>query len=301
VAGGCGRVTTTEGHAWYIARCRVPFERELAVAEEAARRAGAIILTHYGTQPTAFETKADGSPVSRADLEANAAIVAALHAAFPDDGVLSEESPDLAALPGAPAGRLGKRRVWIVDPLDGTRGFLARTDDFAVHVALAVAGVPSVAVVHQPVGDVLDRAVVDQGAFRVQGGTTRRLRVSTRDAVADFRVGISRHNAPAALLAWLDQHGLGAEAVRLGASVKYSALADGALDVVLTVTRTEKEWDTCAPQLLVTEAGGSVTDGDGQPLRYNQPAGAIDRPRGIVASNGRCHAQLVGMIGPLLR
>jgi 3'(2'),5'-bisphosphate nucleotidase len=280
---------------------RVPFERELAVAEEAARRAGAIIMGHYGAAPSSFETKPDGSPVSRADLEANAVILAAIRAAFPDDGVLSEESPDDAGSVGSPAGdRLEKNRVWIVDPLDGTRGFLARTDDFAVHVALAVAGIPSVSVVYQPVADVLYRAVVGQGAFCVRPGTVRRLRVSTRATLAEHRVGISRHNAPAALLAWLDQHGLGAQAVQLGASLKYTACAEGSLDAVVTVTRTEKEWDTCAPQLLVTEAGGTVTDADGQPLLYNQPATALDRTRGIVASNGRCHGQLVAMVGVLL-
>jgi 3'(2'), 5'-bisphosphate nucleotidase len=213
--------------------------------------------------------------------------------------VLSEESPDDAGRAGA-ADRLRKSRVWIIDPLDGTRGFLARTDDFAVHVALAVDGIPSVSVVYQPVADVLYRAVVGLGAFCVSGGTVRRLRVSTRATVAEHRVGISRHNAPAPLLAWLDQHGLAAQAVQLGASLKYTACAEGNLDAVITVTRTEKEWDTCAPALLVTEAGGTVTDADGQPLLYNQPAGALDRSRGIVVSNGRCHGQLVAMVGVLL-
>jgi 3'(2'),5'-bisphosphate nucleotidase len=281
----------------------VPFERELAVAEEAARHAGAIILNHYAGGATSWETKSDGSPVSRADLEANQGLLAILRGAFPEDGVLSEESPDLAAGPGAAPGsdRARKQRVWIIDPLDGTRGFLARTDDFAVHIALAVAGEPTVSVVYQPVGDVLYRAVIGQGAFCQRGASVRPLHVSTRASLAELRVGISRHNAPAALTAWLDRHGLAAQAVRLGASLKYSACAEGGLDAVVTVTGAEKEWDTCAPQLLVTEAGGTVTDGDGRPLRYNQPPGALDRPRGIVASNGRCHAQLVAMVGPLLQ
>ena len=277
----------------------MPFERELAVAEEAARRAGATILNHYGAAPTAFETKADGSPVSRADLEANQTLLAILQGAFPDDGLLSEESPDLAGAPGGES-RLDKVRVWIIDPLDGTRGFLARTDDFAVHVALAVGGVPTVSVVFQPVGGQLYRAVRGQGAFCVRGATVSQLRVSSVGAFAEQRVGISRHNATAPLLAWLDERGLAARAVRLGASLKYTALAEGLLDAVVTVTGSEKEWDTCAPELLVTEAGGTVTDGDGQPLRYNQPALAIDRPRGIVASNGRCHAEFIDSLGPLL-
>jgi 3'(2'), 5'-bisphosphate nucleotidase len=270
----------------------LPFLRELAVAEEAARRAGGVILAHYTAAPTPFETKADGSPVSRADLEAEAVVLQTLRAAFPGDAILSEETPDSEE-------RLQTPRVWIVDPLDGTRGFLARTGDFGVHVALAVQGVPTVAVVYAPVEDRLYRAEAGRGAFAVQGSTSRRLRVSMRARFGELRVGVSRHNAPAALTAWLAQEGLADAAVALGASAKYMALAEGTLDALVTITRSEQEWDTCAPELIVSEAGGLVTDGDGQPLRYNQPAGQLARRRGIVASNGRCHDELIGRLGPL--
>ena len=271
----------------------MPFEPELAVAEEAARRAGAIILGHYGAASTEFSRKADGSPVSRADLEANAAILAIVRRAFPADGLLSEESPDEAV-------RLARERVWIIDPLDGTRGFLARTDDFGVHVALVVRGIPTVAVVYQPVGDRLDRAVLGSGAFRVRAGRAVRLEVSQEAHLGALRVGVSRHNAPPPLLAWLETHGLAPRAVRLGASGKAMSVADGTLDAVVTITGSEKEWDTCAPELVVREAGGRVTDGDGRTLTYNQPASAIDRPRGILISNGRCHDELLQLMAPLL-
>src|SRR5262245_47761410 len=115
------------------------YERELAIAEEAARRAGEIILRHYAAPSVDHELKDDGSPVSRADREADAAIADTLRSAFPDDVLLSEEQPD-------PLERRGARRVWIVDPLDGTRDFLGRTGDFCVHVALAVEGRPAAAV-----------------------------------------------------------------------------------------------------------------------------------------------------------
>ncbi|HEY0710486.1 MAG TPA: 3'(2'),5'-bisphosphate nucleotidase CysQ, partial [Polyangia bacterium] len=269
---------------------RVRFSSELAVAELAARRAGQVILSHYQAAATGWNLKGDGSPVSRADIEANAVIVATLQEAFADDAILAEESPD-------DEGRLQCERVWIVDPLDGTRGFLARTDDFAVHVALVVKGLPMVSVVYQPVGDRLGWAVAGEGAFVGEAGTPpRRLRCSDRAAMGDLRIGVSRHNAPPALLAWLDAVGLRAQAVQVGASQKYVALAEGALDAVVTITPSEKEWDTCAPELLVHEAGGVVTDGDGQPLRYNQPSALIHRPRGILASNGRCHAELLQRI-----
>ena len=268
-----------------------PLLRELAAAEEAASRAAGVILAHYRAGPTPFENKADGSPVSAVDREADAAIAACLTGAFPGDAILSEETPD------GPE-RLGRSRVWIVDPLDGTRGFLARTDDFCVHVALAIDGVPVVAVVHRPVSGIAYRAIAGQGAFRVEAGVATRLRVSGVDALSQLRLGISRHNAPPALLAWLDAQGLTGRALRTGASTKYTALAEGALDGVVTVTRGEKEWDTCAPELIVREAGGVVTDGDGRPLGYNRPD--VDRPRGIVASNGVSHQVLLAAVAGLL-
>src|SRR5512136_6064 len=100
-----------------------PLEAELRVALQAARDAGAAIMRHYGAGPNAVTAKADGTPVTRADLDANEVLVRALRAAFPEDGLLSEESADHPA-------RLRTRRVWIVDPLDGTRDFIERTGDF---------------------------------------------------------------------------------------------------------------------------------------------------------------------------
>jgi 3'-phosphoadenosine 5'-phosphosulfate (PAPS) 3'-phosphatase len=267
------------------------FERELVVAEEAARKAGDVLLRRYRDPAgPSFETKPDGSPVSQADLEANAVIEATLRQAFPGDAWLSEESADDLA-------RLGASRVWIVDPLDGTRGFLGRTDDFGVHVALAVEGAPTVGVVFHPVQAALYRAVAGQGAFRVGGDGVTRIRTSSSARLADFRIGISRTNAPPALLQWLEREGLAARAVRWGASGKYTSLAQGDLEAVVTVTFGEKEWDSCAPELIVREAGGEVTDGQGGRLTYNQRQ--VDRPRGVVSSNGACHPELLARLAGL--
>jgi len=268
-----------------------PYQRELAVARDAARRAAAIIARHYAAAAVDFRRKDDGSPVTAADLEANAAIAATLSAAFPEDALLCEEAPDDGR-------RLDKSRVWIVDPLDGTRDFLARTGDFTVNIGLAVEGRPAVTVVHQPAQGTLFHAARGAGSFREHDGGELRLAVSTAAALRELRVGISRHNAPAALLRCLDQHGLAARAVRLGASSKWLALAAGELDALVTLTTGETEWDTCAPEMIVTEAGGVVTDVDGVPLAYNQRD--IRRHRGIVASNGRCHAELLAAVRPFM-
>ena len=123
----------------------VDYARELEAAERAARLGGEAILRHYRRgSDVRIEIKPDQSPVTEADLAANAVIVDLLRAAFPDDGILSEELPDGEE-------RFSKRRVWIIDPLDGTRDFVARTDQFCVHVGLAVDGVAAVGAVFQPV------------------------------------------------------------------------------------------------------------------------------------------------------
>ena len=264
------------------------YERELLVATQAAERASAVILHHYRLGPTSARDKADGSPVTEVDLAANEVIETTLRHEFPQDAILSEETPDSAE-------RLRVERVWIVDPLDGTRGFVARTDDFCVHVALAIGGEPVVGVVVQPVSGAVYHAVAGRGAFR---NGSDRLQVSARSELGDLRLGISRHYAPPPLLTWLDSRKLAAAAMRSGASTKYTALAEGGLDGVVTVTGNEKEWDTCAPEIIVREAGGMVTDGDGRLLRYNQQD--IGRPRGIVASNGACHQRLLAEVAPLL-
>src|SRR5947209_10635416 len=109
-------------------------------------------MRHYVRPEIEVSTKADKSPFTAADLEANAAIIRALSAAFPDDAILTEETPDDPA-------RLTKRRVWIIDPLDGTRDFVARTGDFCVHIGLAVATEAVLGVVFQPVPASLAYAV----------------------------------------------------------------------------------------------------------------------------------------------
>jgi len=268
------------------------YTRELEAAVVAAREAGRIILGHYGAAGLVVERKPDQSPVTVADRQANDAIVDLLRATFPDDAVLSEEAPDDQA-------RLGCSRVWIVDPLDGTRDFVARTGDFCVHVALAVRGVPTVGVVHQPVADATFQAVRGQGAVVDAQGARTPLRVSATVSPDEVRVGVSRLNMSAELRHALAASGLEPRAVPLGASVKLMAVAKGTLDAVVSFAPAEREWDTCAPEVIVREAGGSYTDLDGAPLTYNQAD--TRRGRGTLVSNGACHAGLLALLGPAFR
>jgi 3'(2'), 5'-bisphosphate nucleotidase len=269
----------------------VELVRELEVARQAAREAGSVILAHYGAAEIEVQTKPDSSPVTAADQAANNVLLGRIRAAFPADGILSEETPDDGA-------RFSRRRVWIIDPLDGTRDFLAQTGDFCVHVGLAVDGVAVLGVVYHPVKDALYYARKGGGAFLETNGETRRLTASTRKQPSDLRVGISRLNPDEGLGKCLAASGLAPRAVQMGASTKHMALARGDLDGVLNLSQSEQEWDTCAPEVVLTEAGCMVTDGDGRPFRYNQKD--LFRRRGSVASNGQCHPYMLRIIAPCL-
>ena len=266
-------------------------DREHEVACQAARDAGRVILSYYGNPELVVDTKADTSPVTAADRAADALILDRLRTGFPGDAFLTEESPE-------DPGRLGKRRVWIIDPLDGTRDFIAQTGDFSVHIGLVVDGQPLLGVVYQPVRQALYHARRGGGAFLDSSGTSSQIRTSTRKVPGELRVGISRLNPDEGLGKCLAASGLAPRAVAMGASVKHMALARGDLDAVLNLSPAEQEWDTCAPEVILAEAGCTVSDGDGNPMRYNQKD--LFRRRGSVASNGLCHALMLRVMAPCL-
>ncbi len=259
---------------------------ELQIAERAARAAGAVIRAHYDRGPIAVDTKADDSPVTQADRDANAAILEILGAAFPADAILSEETPDTDA-------RLTSRRVWIIDPLDGTKDFVNRSGEFAVHVGLAIGGVPVVGAVDLPIAGITYGASLGHGAWRIDGERRTRVHVTTTAALPALRIGTSRAYPSAPLVAFLDEQGI-ASRVAMGASTKLVAVAAGDLDAVINLSSGECEWDTCAPEVIVREAGGVYTDGTGVAFRYN--LADPKHYRGSICSNTASHAAIVAAL-----
>lgn len=257
----------------------------LAAAREAALAAGALLARQAGRLHPA-SAKADGSPVTALDLEADQVIQRRLRAAFPHDPIVTEESGSEPPDDGA--------RFWLIDPLDGTRDFAAGSPEFAIHIALVERGTPAVAVVHQPATGALFEAVLGAGAWRVEPtGGLERLAVSSRSTLAELRVGVSRRAPGPRLTRLLAESPLGPRAVPLGASLKLTAVAAGDLDATLCLHDREKSWDTAAPGLVLTEAGGRITDVDGRPFVYGP--GDQAHHRGIVTSNGRCHEALCAL------
>jgi 3'(2'), 5'-bisphosphate nucleotidase len=278
------------------AMSKLSYDREIEVATELARAAGAVLLTHYHS-PFLVEQKVNAlqeiEEVTAADREANDLIVSRLAAEFPGDGILAEESADTED-------RLHKERVWLIDPMDGTKNFVQRDGDFAVQIGLSVAGEPVVGVVYQPVRDALYRAVRNEGSWLEQGDKpAARMRVSDRTDPAAMVLASSRSHRSPRMERVVDTFGFKFETRRGSVGVKIGLIAEQEADLYLHLSPSTKQWDTCAPEIVLTEAGGRLTDLFGKPLRYNGPR--IDNRNGVVATNSAAHEIVIDNLKPLLR
>jgi 3'(2'), 5'-bisphosphate nucleotidase len=269
-------------------------KHELDVAVDVARSAGAAILEQY-RGPLDIEQKNlddDSEPVTQADRIANELIVTRLQREFPNDGILAEESVDTSR-------RLDKSRVWMVDPLDGTNGFIAGNGDFAVQIGLAEHGEPMVGVVYLPSTGVLYRAVRGEGTWIERPQLeTKQARTSDARGFSNMRLAASRSHRSPRMNKVVQRFGFREEVQRGSVGIKIGLLIEQQCDVYIHLSPRTKQWDTCAPQLILTEAGGRMTDLFGEPLNYNVPD--VQNRNGLVASNGASHGQIIKTLAPLL-
>lgn len=272
------------------------YRREMEVALRLAREAGALILDYYD-RPVHVESKQEAGtsytePVTVADRAANELIVTGLHREFPEDGILAEESLDTER-------RLGKGRVWMIDPLDGTNGFIARDGDFAVQIGLAVEGRSVLGVVFQPLPDVLFYAAEGAGTWIERHGfEPERARVSDHRAVNEMRLAASRSHRSPRMDRVLEVLGLKDEVRRGSVGVKIGLIVERQCDLYIHLSARTKQWDTCAPEVILREAGGRFTDLFGEPFLYNAPD--VQNHNGIVATNGKAHDFIIEHLKPLL-
>lgn len=252
--------------------------KAIEVAESAAREAGRAILKHY-KKTYAVRDKGADSPVTNADIEANRLLHDRLCRTFPDFGWLSEESADSPD-------RLGRATLWVVDPLDGTRDFILGTDEFAVSVGLVHDGRPILGVIYVPPLDLLYVAAAGRGAW-LNG---RRIAPSTQSNVSEARLIVSRSEC--------ERDGLGEVLKRVelrhvdyvgSAALKMVRVASGERDAYITLT-PKNEWDFCAGEAILSEAGGRVTDGRGNVFQYNRKQTRVPH---LTASNGVIHNALL--------
>jgi 3'-phosphoadenosine 5'-phosphosulfate (PAPS) 3'-phosphatase len=259
-----------------MSESRFPYARELEVAKHAARTAGGAVMEFYDAQSAQTYVKKDGSAVTDADLAADRIIRQAILDAFPDDALLTEEGADVEV-------RLDNPRVWIVDPIDGTNQFVERTGEFDVLIALIVEGRPVVSVTYQPTEDMLLSAVTGQGATIEQLGKCEPLTLTPLPQDEPPRLMTSVWLGYPENFPFFERM-----AVRLAAPAPQVSLsgislrrimpgtqqADAVIGYKLGETLDDQtfawEWDFAAPDLIIHEAGGSMTDLQGHVHRYNK-------------------------------
>lgn len=271
-----------------------PYDHELRISLELAREAGAAILDLY-EGPLEIQQKADADdrePVTQADNLANEIIVERLRQEFPDDGILAEESIDTSH-------RLDKSRVWMIDPLDGTTGFIDGNGDFAVQIGLTENGQCVLGVVYLPLTGVLYRAVRGGGTWIERPDyDPEPARVSDHLEVSTMRLAASRSHRSPRMDKVVQAFGIKEEVLRGSVGIKVGLIVEQQCDLYVHLSPRTKQWDTCAPEIILREAGGSITDLFGQPLSYNKAQ--VQNRNGVVASNGVAHKRIIESLQPLL-
>ena len=270
-------------------------ELALRVAKSVAKDAWEEIAHYYGGSYKVHE-KSDG-PATTADREADRFIANKLQEVFPagEYGYLTEETE-------RGPGRLRRDKVWIIDPIDGTHDFIDGTGQFCIQIGLArrLRGRfrPVASVVYEPVAGRVFSALLGNGAWAESAAgdqKPKRLRVSRQSKPSGLRAVISRSHRTEALDCLIESL-RPASALSTGSvGLKLCRLALGEADFYpnLSLGGT-KEWDTCAPELILSEAGGCLTDLRGGALRYNRRN--VENEYGLLASNSACHQQILRAI-----
>ena len=271
-------------------------QRELEAAVGLARYASESILDHYSREIIAEEklgVDANYEPVTVADRAASRIIVEGLAAEFPGDAILSEEEADDVNV------RLSKKRVWIIDPIDGTAGFVKKDGDFAVQIGLAIDGEPALGVVLLPFHKVLYRAVKGNGSFaEYVGDEAKELKASATRDFEKMTLAFSRNHPSRGIKAIIAGFNFQNAVQRGSIGLKVGLIAERQADAYIHLSPRTKLWDTCAPQIILEEAGGVLTDLFGNRYRYDVED--LQNHGGIVATNGASHEAVIKRLRPIL-
>jgi 3'(2'), 5'-bisphosphate nucleotidase len=265
-------------------------ERELEVALDAARRASEHLMLEYAR----FQVVPDAAAniTTEADRQAQEIILQTIRQAFPLDALCAEEAT--ATLQGA--AHTGAR-LWIVDPIDGTRGFARKNGEFSVMIGFVEKGQIGVGVVAQPAVGRLTYAVRGFGCWRLDGDkkTPTRCQVTNVAELANATLTQSRSRDPGRQSRWVTALKPARIVESYSAGIKLALVARGEADIYLNTYDAFHDWDICAGHILVEEAGGQVTGTTGQVLRYGLPDAW--QKDGLLATNGRVHTAALAVIG----
>lgn len=238
------------------------YQKELEAMIAAAKLAEVKIKEIY-SKPFEVEIKSDDSPVTAADKAADAIIRESLGKQFPDYGFLTEESVDTPE-------RLSKRCIFIVDPVDGTKEFVAHNGEFTTNIALAVDKEVVAGVINVPIRGEIYYASKGDGAFKMDSfGNLTRLSVS--DKTTDLTVYLSRSFLKEEEVAMIEKNkDKIAHRETIGAALKFCYIAEGKGEISFRLSQNTKEWDVAAGEIILREAGGDMLKPDGTHYEYNR-------------------------------
>lgn len=228
----------------------------------AAKAAGDAVMAIYARGTTQVQHKEDASPVTEADMAAHRVLVSRLLTLLPNCPVVSEEDT------GSLRHLSEQGQFWLIDPLDGTKEFIARNGEFTVNIGLIKDGQCVLGVVYAPAMDALYWGGPALGAFRRVQGETTAISVSSGAGESRCRVVASKSHLNVATQSLIDRLGA-VRLVQAGSSLKFCRVAEGEADIYPRLAPT-CAWDTAAAQAVLEGAGGAVLDLQGQPLRYGK-------------------------------
>jgi len=267
------------------------FSNEIRMAQKLAREAGQVIMQIYSTE-FSVHMKGKGDPVTEADKRANDLIVAGLMQAFPHDGVVAEESPrDFS--------QEQRRRIWYVDPLDGTHEFIAKNGEFSVMIGLAIDGNSRLGIVFRPEQDLLFGGISDTEAWIEEKGIKRSMAVESSKRGEKLRIAVSRSHRHPHMEEIQKKLGISQEIKCGSVGLKVALIANGLADLYIEPGPFTSLWDSCAPEAVMRGAGGKFTDILGKPMEYGTLE--LKNKKGLVASNGPTHDRIIEVLAPIAR
>lgn len=249
------------------------------------KAAGALVMQYYVRTDVEVTYKSAGSPVTAADIASQEVLMKALEKTKVP--ILSEELHD-------EDDRFSSDWVWLIDPIDGTKRFVAKSGEFCVMVALIYKHQPVMSCMYQPVTDTVYYAQLGAGAFKLshEAGLSQ-LQVSTRSG-ADIVVAVSPDITEAGEHALTAKFGVSHFIKSGSAGLKQVLVAEGLADAYVVTANETGEWDSAAGALIITEAGGKVTDVLGEPLLFNKQMAVNEA--GWVMTNGVCHDEVLAKV-----
>lgn len=240
------------------------YNKELNISLIAAIKASKAIMDVYKSNDLGVEIKFDNSPVTKADKAADKIIRDILSEAFPNYALLTEESVDNL-------NRLNNDYVFIVDPVDGTKDFVAHNDQFTINIGLSYKHEAVMGVIMIPVTNEIYYATKDGGAFYLKDENSKPIRIHVNDKTKDLTVLMSNFHTNEKELNLIKKHSDVISTMKhVGATIKACLIASGKAELSYRLSDGTKEWDTCAMQILLEEAGGYLLKLDGTPIRYNR-------------------------------